>query len=156
MFKPSIIFNILCISKGIQHQHSAHCSDCVAPSPDPPTPVAWFVAVSFVMFVPSMNCAFFLYTDPVIFSRGTKTRARTIEWDMTAEHTVRCLCEEHKCPVDEPGHFDDAAQLVSQLNCYLDDIIRSRKPLQGYLYIYPAWPPCFESRKLLTHPARCW
>jgi len=61
-----------------------------------------------------MNCAFSLDTDSATRSRGTRTRARTNEGDMTAEHAFSCLCDELKREsVDESGRLDDAKQIAS-------------------------------------------
>jgi hypothetical protein len=63
-----------------------------------------------VKFLPYTNRSFSLGTDPATWSRGTRTRARTNEWDMTAEHAFSCLCDELKCSVDDAGCLDDAKQ----------------------------------------------
>jgi len=60
-----------------------------------------------------MNCAVSLDTNPVTSLQGTRTRARTNEWDVTAEHALSCLCDERKCSVDQSGLLDDAKQIVS-------------------------------------------
>jgi hypothetical protein len=60
-----------------------------------------------------MHRAFSLDTDSAMSSRGTRTRAKTKEYDMTAEHAVSCLCNELKCSVDKSGRLDDAKQIAS-------------------------------------------
>jgi len=60
-----------------------------------------------------MDRAFSLDTDPAMSSRGTRTRARTNEWDMTAEYAFGCLCDELKRSVDESGRLDNAKQIAS-------------------------------------------
>jgi len=67
----------------------------------------------FVKFVPYMKCAFSLDTDPVMSSQGTRTRARTNESVMTAEHAFCCLCEEFKHSVNDSRRLDHAKQIVS-------------------------------------------
>ena len=59
-----------------------------------------------------MNCAFSIATDPATSSQGTRTKARTIKWDMTAKHAFSCLCDELKHSVDESGRLDDAKQIA--------------------------------------------
>jgi len=54
-----------------------------------------------------MNSAFFLDTDPAMSSRGTRTKARICEWDMTAEHAFQYPCDGPKCSVDESGRLDN-------------------------------------------------
>jgi len=76
-----------------------------------PVPDLWLSL--YVKFVPYMNRAFSLGTDPVTSSRGTRTRARTNERDMTAEHAFSCLCDELKRSVDESGCLDDVKQIAS-------------------------------------------
>ena len=76
-----------------------------------PLPDLWLSL--YVKFVPYMNRAFSLDTDSATSSRGTRTRARTNEWDMTAEHAFSCLCDELKRSVDESGRLDDAKQIAS-------------------------------------------
>jgi hypothetical protein len=43
----SLNVNISWIAKRIPHQHSAHHSDCFAPSHDSPTPITWCLVASF-------------------------------------------------------------------------------------------------------------
>jgi len=57
-----------------------------------PLPDLWLS--QYVRFEPYMYPAFSLDTDQATSLRGTRTRARTIEWDMTAEHALSCLCDE--------------------------------------------------------------
>jgi len=66
-----------------------------------------------VKFVPYMNCAFCLDSDPAMSWRGESTRAETKQRNMTAEHAYSCLCDELKRSVDESGRFDEATQIVS-------------------------------------------
>jgi hypothetical protein len=47
-----------------------------------------------VKFVSSMNSAFSLDTDPMMSLRGTRTRASTNKWDMSAEHPFSCPCDD--------------------------------------------------------------
>jgi len=103
----------------------------------------------FLKFVPYMYCAFSSDTDPAMSSRGTRTRARTNEWDLTAEHPVSCLCDELKRSVDESGHLDDAKQMVTSLIFSQDDVAGSRKPSKPiYLFALPA----HLSYNLQNHP----
>jgi len=81
----------------------------------------------FIKFVPYMSNAFFLYTDPAMSSRGTKTRTRSNKWDMTAEHALCFLRDELKCSVDKSGQLDDSKVIVSYLNCSQNDVGRRRK-----------------------------
>jgi len=67
----------------------------------------------YVKFVPYLNSEFSLDTDSATSSRGTRTRARTNEWDMTAEHAFSCLCDELKRSVDDSGRLDDAKPIAS-------------------------------------------
>jgi len=66
-------------------------------------PVSW---VSFcVNFVPYVNCAFPLDTDPARSWRSTSAIAMTNEWDMTAEHGLSYVYDELlKRSVDESRH----------------------------------------------------
>jgi len=105
----------------------------------------------FVKFVSYMNHVFALDTDPARSLRGKRTRARTNEWDTTAEHPFSCLFDELKCSVDESGCLDDAKQLVSQLNSSQDDVAGSRKHLQAHIYIRLAYPPYWQSLEPSTH-----
>jgi hypothetical protein len=66
-----------------------------------------------VQYVPYMNGAFPLHTDPATSLWGARTRAVTIEWDMTAEHAFSCLCDELKHSIDESGRVDDAKHIAS-------------------------------------------
>jgi len=90
----------------------------------------------FGKLVPNRNCAFSLDTDPVTSSQGRRTRARTQEWDMTAEPAFCRLCDELKHSVDESGRLDDGNQVASKLKCSRDDIAGSRKPCK-LIYIFP-------------------
>jgi hypothetical protein len=72
----------------------------------------WWLSL-YVKFVHYMNLAFSLDTDSATSSRGTRTRARTNKWDMTAEHALSCHCDGLKCSVDESGRLDDAKQIAS-------------------------------------------
>jgi len=82
----------------------------------------------YVMSVPYLNRACFLDTNSGTSSRGTRTRARSNEWDMTAEHAFSWLCDELKHSVNKSGCLDDAKQIASYLNCSQDDVAGSRKP----------------------------
>jgi len=84
---------------------------------------------------------------------GTRTRARTNKWDMTAEPALSCLSEEIKCSVYKSGHLDNAKQIISYLNISQDDVARSRKPLQAHLYIRLACPPYIQSPEPSTRTA---
>ena len=66
-----------------------------------------------VKFVPYMNYAFCLDSDPATASLGSWTRAKTNKLDMTAEHALSSLCDEHKRSVDKSGRLDDAKEIVS-------------------------------------------
>jgi len=93
----------------------------------------------YVKFVSYMTSAFSLDTEPATSSRGTRTRARTNDWDMTKEHAFSCLCDEPKHSVDESGLLDDAKQIASKLNCSKDNVARSRKPSKPiYIFALPA------------------
>jgi len=76
-----------------------------------PLPDLWLSL--FLKFIPYMNCAFSLDPDPVMSLRGTRTSARTCQWDMTAVDALSCLWYELKRSVDKSGHLDDAKQIVS-------------------------------------------
>jgi len=76
-----------------------------------PLPDLWLSL--YVKFVPYMNRAFSLDPDSATSSRGTRTRARTNDWDMTAEHAFSCLCDELKRSVDQSGRLDDDMQIAS-------------------------------------------
>jgi len=76
-----------------------------------PLPDLWLSL--YVKFVPYMNRAFSLDTDSLRSSQGTRTSARTNQWDMTAEHAFSCLCDELKRSVDESGRLNDAKQIAS-------------------------------------------
>jgi len=76
-----------------------------------PLPDLWFSL--WVKFVVYMNCEFSVDTDPATSSLDTRTRARTNVWDMTAEHSLSCLCDELTHSVDESGCLDDARQIAS-------------------------------------------
>jgi len=86
-----------------------------------------------------MHCAVSLDTDPATWSRGTRTRARTTEWDMTAEHAVSCLCDELKRSVDESGRLDDAKQSVC--NCIAAKMMSPDQENPPSPYIYSACLP---------------
>jgi len=113
-------------------------------------PDLWLSLV--LKFIHYMNSAIPLETNLATSLRGTRTRARTTEWDMTAEDAFRCLFDEHKRSVDKSGCLDDAKQIVSELNSSQDDVAGSRKPLQSHLYICLACPPYLQSLEPLTHP----
>jgi hypothetical protein len=66
--------------------------------------------VNFVHYMPPV-CS--LDTEPATSLRGTSTRARTKEGDITAEHAFSCLCDELKRSVDKSGPLDDAKQIAS-------------------------------------------
>ena len=104
-----------------------------------PFPDLWLSVV--VKVIPSMYRAFSLDTNPAISSLGTRTWARTNEWDMTVGHAFSCLCDQLKHSVDESGSLDDAKQVVSALNCSQDDVAGSRKPFQAHICIPLAGPP---------------
>jgi len=89
----------------------------------------------FGKFVPYTNHAFLIDTNPATSSRGTKTRARIDEWDMSAAHACNCLHDEHKCSVNKWGRWDDAKQIVTKLNCSKDDVAASKKPSKP-IYIF--------------------
>jgi len=72
----------------------------------------WWLSL-FAKFIPYMNGIFFWYTDPATSSRRTRTRARTNQWDMTAEQAFSCLCVELKHSVDKSWCLDDAKQVAS-------------------------------------------
>jgi len=74
-------------------------------------PDVWLLL--FVKFIPCRNHAFFLDTDPVVSLRGTRIRANTTKWDITAQQTVGCLVPEFKPSVDKSGCLVDAEQIVS-------------------------------------------
>jgi hypothetical protein len=65
-----------------------------------------------VMFVPSMNRAFSLDTDPVRLLRGACNRERKNDWEITADNAYSSLCDKLKCSVDKSGYFDDGKQIV--------------------------------------------
>jgi hypothetical protein len=71
----------------------------------------------YVKYVSYMNRAFSSDINPAMSSGVTRTRARTNEWDMTAEHAFSCLCDKLKHSVDESGLLDDADRIASSLNC---------------------------------------
>jgi len=102
-----------------------------------PLPDLWLTL--FVKFLPYIIRAFCLNTDPAMSCQGTKTGARTNEWDLTAEHAVSCLCDEVKLSVNESGWLDDAEQIVSLLYCSQNEVARSRKPSKPiYIFALPA------------------
>jgi len=102
-----------------------------------PLPDLWLS--HFVRFVLYMNRAFFLDTNPPASSWGTRTRARTNECDITAEHAFSCLCDEHKRSVDESGCLDDAKEIDSSLSCSQDDVAGSRNPSKPiHIFALPA------------------
>jgi len=68
-----------------------------------------------VKFVHCMNRTFSLDTDPATSSCGRRTRRRTIEWDLTAEHTFGGICDELKCSVDESDTLE--AHFYIRLTC---------------------------------------
>jgi len=76
-----------------------------------PLPDLWLSL--YVKFVPYMNYALSIDTEPAISPRGMRTGASTIEWDMTVEHAFSCICDELKHSVDESGCLDDAKQIAS-------------------------------------------
>jgi len=76
-----------------------------------PLPDLWLSI--YVIFVHYINRAFLSDTKPAMSSRGTRTRARTNEWDMTAQHAFRCLCDELKRSLNESGCLDDAKPISS-------------------------------------------
>jgi hypothetical protein len=51
-------------------------------------------------FIPYVNCVYLLDTDSAMSSRIRKSRARTSEWDMTAECALRWLYDEPEPSVD--------------------------------------------------------
>jgi len=65
-----------------------------------------------VQFLPDMNRAFSLDTNPAMSSRRSRTRARTNEWDMTAEHALSRHCDELQHSVDKSGHLDNTKHIV--------------------------------------------
>jgi len=69
----------------------------------------------YVRFIPYINCAFCFDTDPAMSSQGTRTGVRTNEWDITAEQTFSCLCNELKRSVDKSGRLDDTTQIASEI-----------------------------------------
>jgi len=92
-----------------------------------------------VKFVPCLNCAFSLYTDPVTPSLGTRNGAKTNDSDRTTEYTFGCLCDELKRAVDESRSLDDAKQILSELNCSQDDFAGSQNPsIPIYIFNLPA------------------
>jgi len=72
-----------------------------------------------------MNDGFCFDTKPATSLRGTRTRARTNNSDMTAEHAFGCLCDEFKHSVDKSGHLNEAKQIVPYLNSSQDDVAGS-------------------------------
>jgi len=111
---------------------------------------SWLLLV--VKFVPYMNRAISLDTDPATSLSCKSTGARTNHRDMTAEHAISCLCDKLKCSVDESGCLEDGNQIFSKLTSCQDDVARSRKPLQAHLYIWLGCPPYLQSPEPLTHP----
>jgi len=99
-----------------------------------------------------MDCTFSFDTHPATSSWGTKTWARTNEWDMTAEQGFSCVCDEHKHSVDESGRLDDVKQIASWLNCSQDDVAGSRKPSMPK-YIRLACPLCLQYPAPSTNPS---
>jgi len=71
------------------------------------------MVVTVCKYLPYMNCAFSLDTDPATSEWGTRTRAKTNESDMTAVHAFSCLCDEFQCSVDESGRLDEEKQIAS-------------------------------------------
>jgi len=63
-----------------------------------------------VQFVPYMNHAFSIDSDPATSSRGTRPSVTMNERDMTAEHGSGCHCDELKHSVDKSECIDDRKQ----------------------------------------------
>jgi len=98
-----------------------------------PLPDLWLSL--YVKFVPYMHSAFSLDTNPATSSRGTQSRARPNEWDMTAEHGFSCPCHEHKRAVDKSGHWDDGKPTACKWNCSQEDVAGSRKPSKPIYFL---------------------
>jgi len=76
-----------------------------------PLPDSWILL--YVKFVPYMNRAFSLGTAAATLSRGTQTRARATELDITAEDAFCLVCDELKRSFAESGCLDDAMKIAS-------------------------------------------
>jgi len=99
-----------------------------------PVPDVWLSL--FGKFVCWMNHAFSLDSDPAMSSRSTRTRARTNEWDVTAQHAVSCHYDElHqqklKFSLETPGGSGRLWRLWRNLVPWDGELYATRHPGDG-------------------------